>query len=135
LPFVQQQTLWESIDFTGMSEGPNNPTNRTHVHNQRPELNGPHIRSNIVPAYVCPSDPDNDDFNGDTAVTNDGANYGPTGVGQGNPNCLCANNYNSFRPAPQGMNDTNPAGPFTRRAKKRGQAHLLTRCLVSRSMT
>lgn len=111
LPYVEQGPLYDAIDFRSTTD----------VHQQfiDPPANTKRVRHTIIPAYICPSDTHQGLVPGtDRAAHNYAANYGPTGVGQGNPNCPCPNNYNSFRPKPQGHGETNPTGPFTRRGNR-----------------
>jgi len=112
LPYVEQGPLYQAIDFSSTQ----------HVREQfiDPPANTKRVKHNIIPGYTCPSDTHQGLVpNTSRGAYNYGANYGPTGVGQGNPNnCQCPNNYNSFRPKPQGHNDRNPAGPFTRRGNR-----------------
>ena len=106
LPYIEQNTLYEQIDFDS------NASVQTQM------INGQRLREYVIPTYVCPTD-GHEGFvihaNVKRGFSNYGANYGPTGAGgNGNPNCSCALNYDSYRPA-TGFNQNNPAGPFTRR--------------------
>ncbi|MGY8768665.1 MAG: DUF1559 family PulG-like putative transporter [Pirellulales bacterium] len=122
LPFLEQNNLFDSIDFT----------NTTHVREQwsNAPTNTIRARHNVVDAYICPSDTTDGGFVPDTnqqrGANNYGANYGPTGVGAtGNPSCSCSQGaiFNAFRPdviltGASRHNQDNPAGPFTRRGNK-----------------
>jgi len=100
LPYVEQQSLHDSFDFTKKSiDGSYFPgtTNK--------------IGSVIIKTYVCPSD-DNNGMYGDVAIHNYAASNGPTQV-YDNPSCSCVHPWKSLELAPIDKKN-NYAGPFTR---------------------
>ncbi len=107
LPFVEQGPLYDAIDFRSAQS--------VYAQFIDPPANTKRVRNVIIPAYTCPSDTHQGLVpNTNRGAHNYSANYGPTGVGQGNPRCPCPNSYNSFRPKPSGHGAHNPTGPFTR---------------------
>jgi prepilin-type N-terminal cleavage/methylation domain-containing protein len=107
LPYMEENALHDGIDFTS----------NTNVRQQT--VGGRQVGQAVIKGYVCPSDTHQGVVPGtSTGFSNYGGNYGPTSAGgNGNPNCSCALDYNSFRPR-TGFGETNPAGPFTRRGNK-----------------
>lgn len=101
LPYIEQQALYDAFDFEQLN-----------IDFAVFPATNIRIGSQIIPAYVCPSDDHNGIFAG-MAVHNYAASNGPTGV-YDNPNCSCANPYDKrFELAPID-NAENYAGPFTR---------------------
>jgi len=101
LPYIEQQTIFAAFDFTQLDidmevfPGTNN-----------------RIGTQVINTYICPSDDFGTTFGG-LGVHNYSASNGPTEV-YDNPNCSCANAYDSrFVMAPID-NEKNYAGPFTR---------------------
>jgi prepilin-type processing-associated H-X9-DG protein len=112
LPYIERQALYDAFDFTQVNiDFAVFPGTNTR------------IASEVVDSYICPSDDHNGVFTGPShdynerfvgrAVHNYAASNGPTGV-YDNPNCSCANPYDTrFELAPID-NAKNFAGPFTR---------------------
>lgn len=113
LPFVEQGPLFDSINKVN-----------GHYDEQRPQGAGtPMVRTNIIPAYICPSDNHpggrGDLDNNGYAFVNYGANGGPmTQNGSGAPSCQCdMSAMNAFIPA--GL--TAMRGPFHREGNVTGR--------------
>ena len=104
LPFLEENALYSQIDFEGGT-----------VASQM--VNGKRVREYVISTYLCPTDIHDgtlEDGSSIRAISNYGANYGPSWAGgNGNPNCPCGQNYNSYRPLTN-TGHTNPAGPFSR---------------------
>ena len=104
LPFLEENALNSQIDFEGGT-----------VASQM--VNGKRVREYVISTYLCPTDIHDgtlEDGSSIRAISNYGANYGPSWAGgNGNPNCPCGQNYNSYRPLTN-TGHTNPAGPFSR---------------------
>ncbi len=104
LPYLEENTLYSQIDFEGGT-----------VASQM--VNGKRVREYVIATYLCPTDIHDGTLrqgNSVRAISNYGANYGPSWAGgNGNPNCPCGQNYNSYRPLTN-TGHTNPAGPFSR---------------------
>tara|TARA_Y100001933_G_C18961595_1_gene548409 strand:- start:500 stop:1528 length:1029 start_codon:yes stop_codon:yes gene_type:complete len=104
LPFLEENALYSQIDFEGGT-----------VASQM--VNGKRVREYVIVTYLCPTDIHDGTLrrgNSVRAISNYGANYGPSWAGgNGNPNCPCGQNYNSYRPLTN-TGHTNPAGPFSR---------------------
>ncbi|PQO36441.1 DUF1559 domain-containing protein [Blastopirellula marina] len=113
LPFIEQGSLYDKINFSS----------NTAVHEQYVDApaNTQKVKQVTIQAYVCPSDTSGGIVPGtDRGAHNYSANYGPSGVGStGNPNCPCSQGaaMNGFRNDTK-HNESNPAGPFTRRGNK-----------------
>jgi prepilin-type N-terminal cleavage/methylation domain-containing protein len=114
LPFIEQQPLFDLIDFRFGTDWQTLP-------------NGTYINQTSIPAYRCPSSGDDQITPWGVASDNYGASCGPTPEGwqTGNPSCQCdATRF--FVPYLQhpgilgymfsgaGSYNGNPAGPFTR---------------------
>ena len=96
LPFMEQMALYDGIDFKSTTQ---------HVHQQRPNGPGtPRVRNTPIFGLVCPSDSSTGIVpTGFTSANHAFSNYrascGPlNNGGNGNPNCSCSQNYNSYRP-------------------------------------
>ena len=104
LPYLEENALYSQIDFEGGT-----------VASQM--VNGKRVREYVISTYLCPTDIHDgtlEDGSSIRAISNYGANYGPSWAGgNGNPNCPCGQNYNSYRPLTN-TGHTNPAGPFSR---------------------
>ena len=104
LPYLEENALYSKIDFEGGT-----------VASQM--VNGKRVREYVISTYLCPTDIHDgtlEDGSSIRAISNYGANYGPSWAGgNGNPNCPCGQNYNSYRPLTN-TGHTNPAGPFSR---------------------
>ncbi len=104
LPYLEENSLYSQIDFEGGT-----------VASQM--VNGKRVREYVISTYLCPTDIHDgtlEDGSSIRAISNYGANYGPSWAGgNGNPNCPCGQNYNSYRPLTN-TGHTNPAGPFSR---------------------
>ena len=81
LPYVEQQPLYDAIDFTGGD-----------VHNQT--IGGLLLRRHIISAFVCPSDTNGDLFADDRAVANYAGSEGNQSKGDSGPE--------GCRPCPDG---------------------------------
>ncbi len=100
LPYIEQQSLYNAFDFKQVS-----------IDNAVFPGTSRQIGSEIVSAYICPSDGHNGVFK-EVAVHNYAASNGPTQV-YDNPNCSCPHEWKSLEMAP--IDDRNNfAGPFTR---------------------
>ena len=112
LPYIEHQALYDAFDFD----------QKEIDFEVFPGTNTP-IASQIVEAYVCPSDSHNGIFDGPSndhnqyfvgrAVHNYAASNGPTGV-YDNPNCSCKTPYDKRYELAPIDNGKNFAGPFTR---------------------
>jgi prepilin-type processing-associated H-X9-DG protein len=112
LPYIEHQALYDAFDFE----------QKEIDFEVFPGTNTP-IASQIVEAYVCPSDSHNGIFDGPgndhnqyfvgRAVHNYAASNGPTGV-YDNPNCSCKTPYDKRYELAPIDNEKNFAGPFTR---------------------
>ena len=104
LPHLEENTLYSQIDFEGGTFASQ-------------MVNGKRVREYVISTYLCPTDIHDGTLkvgNSVRAISNYGANYGPSWAGgNGNPNCSCSQNYNSYRPLTN-TGHTNPAGPFSR---------------------
>ncbi len=107
LPFLEQQPLYDQFDFT------------TNTDNQRMGTNGPLLVSQVVPTYVCPSDPGDVLWNHERALHNYAASKGPTkhinntSSDGGKYQCSEWESWNQYALAP--YDDVNDfAGPFCR---------------------
>jgi prepilin-type N-terminal cleavage/methylation domain-containing protein len=100
LPFIEQQAIYESFDFTKRS------IDRQNI----PGTDTP-IGSQVIPLYLCPSDVREDLYDG-LAPHNYAASRGPTGLYE-NPACPCTNPWSDWELAPVDDQEVF-AGPFTR---------------------
>jgi prepilin-type N-terminal cleavage/methylation domain-containing protein/prepilin-type processing-associated H-X9-DG protein len=98
LPFIEQQTIYDAIDFTQAVDNQTFPSGKL-------------IGATILSTLVCPSDTNRDLLNG-RAIHNYAANNGPTAHAN-SPTCNCSNNWNNFALAPYEV-PTDFAGPFYR---------------------
>ena len=95
LPFMEQMAIYDKIDFKRTDQ---------HVHQQRlGQGAATMVRRTVIPGLVCPSDGTGivpaSASNTNHAYSNYRHNGGPIGLsGNGNKNCPCGTNYNSFRP-------------------------------------
>ncbi len=114
LPFIEQNTLYEQIDFEGNASV------------QTQSVGGKLVRQYVIPTYVCPTDVYDGQsgmstlWNSTTKVgfSNYSGNFGPNHLGgNGNPNCSCTIDMNTYRPK-TGFGQDNPAGVFTRRGNR-----------------
>ena len=98
LPYLEENALYSQIDFEG-------GTVATQM------VNGKRVREYVISTYLCPTDIHDGTLkvgNSVRAISNYGANYGPSHAGgNGNPNCSCSVNYNSYRPI-TGTGHANP---------------------------
>jgi len=100
LPYLEQQALYDSFDFTKLS-----------IDKAVFPGTGTKIGSQVISSYVCPSDEYRGVFQ-DVAVHNYAASNGPTEV-YDNASCSCVHPWKSFELAP--IDDEKKfAGPFTR---------------------
>ncbi|TWT39247.1 DUF1559 domain-containing protein [Blastopirellula retiformator] len=112
LPFIEQGPLFDKIDFTSA----------TTIQNQWADspANTKRVRDVIIQAYVCPSDTSGGVTSNNYGAHNYSGNYGPSSINAaGNPNCPCGQGaaLNGFRNDTQ-HNESNPAGPFSRRGNR-----------------
>jgi prepilin-type N-terminal cleavage/methylation domain-containing protein len=100
LPYIENQDLYKSFDFTKRNiDGQNFPGTTKK------------ISSEVIKTYICPSDDPNGMYK-DLAVHNYAASNGPTEVFD-NPACSCVHPWRDYKMAPID-NKRNYAGPFTR---------------------
>jgi prepilin-type N-terminal cleavage/methylation domain-containing protein/prepilin-type processing-associated H-X9-DG protein len=100
LPFIEQQTLYDKVDFNSAPEGQTLP-------------GGGLIAATIIKTYVCPSEKSTGLLNG-RAIHNYCASSGPTAHGN-NSACACStySAWNAYAISPYGS-ATDFAGPFLR---------------------
>ena len=107
LPFMEQQPLFDQIDFRFGTDWQTLP-------------NGTYINNVTVPGFRCPSSGDDQITPWGVASDNYGALCGPTPESwDGNPSCLCDARqfylpYMNHPSLAKGYSNSNPAGPFTR---------------------
>jgi prepilin-type N-terminal cleavage/methylation domain-containing protein len=107
LPFLEQQPLYDMYDFV-------NPGG-VYVDIQTMPGTTQLIQSNVIPTYLCPSDP-NPQVSGGRALHCYAASIGPTTHGN-NGACTCPTyaSWNAYAPAPWGgVYGGTFAGPFFR---------------------